>query len=138
MSLKHRLALREAAALAGISEVSLIYEPTAALIGAQRLQPLDVSGLFLVIDWGGGTLDIAVIRSDGERYEELAVGGDVSALGGSCIDQDIMQRLLDKNHDLRRAVNEIPGGPDRLRDEVEELKLAVLESFDGIDGEVQE
>lgn len=134
VGLEHRQALRRAAEKAGITEVQLVYEPTAALIGAQRFELLERDGLFLVVDWGGGTLDIAVIRTDGIAYEELAVGGDVSVLGGSKIDSAIAAKLLDADADLRRAVNGVPGGLERFRNEIEYLKLEVLDSLEGREG----
>ncbi len=94
VSIHQRQATRRAAAKAGILEVSFVYEPTAALIGAQRFTNADARGMTLVIDWGGGTLDIAAIRTDGTRYEEIAVGGDIKALGGTKIDEEITARLL--------------------------------------------
>lgn len=133
ISLEHRQSLRRAAAKAGIPEVRFIYEPTAALIGAQRFDPPDRGGLVLVVDWGGGTLDIAVIRSDGERFEELAVGGDVADLGGTRLDEEICRLVLAADGELRAAVNEIPDGRERLKNEIEVMKLEILESLDGID-----
>lgn len=138
VSLAHRSALREAAKRAGISDVQFVYEPSAALVGAQRFAAPEAHGVFLVVDWGGGTLDIAVIRSDGRKYEELAVGGDVDVLGGSQIDRLLAESLLNADESLRRAVYEVPGGVDRFRDEVEEMKLHILHSIDGPEGEVEE
>jgi molecular chaperone DnaK len=133
VSIHQRQATRRAAAKAGINEVSFVYEPTAALIGAQRFVSADARGMTLVIDWGGGTLDIAAIRTDGTRYEEIAVGGDIKALGGTKIDEEITSTLLERDHNLRARVAMVPEGMQRLKDEVEELKLLILELLDGPD-----
>ena len=134
----HRIALRKAAELAGIMDVQLVYEPTAALIGAQRFETLDAEGQFLVIDWGGGTLDIAVIRCNGERYHELAVGGDVAGLGGTQMDISLTRQLLDSDPLLRKAIVDVPSGEIRLRDEIEDLKMELLGSLDGRNSEPAE
>lgn len=134
ISVGHRRALRRAAAVAGLKEVRFVYEPTAALIGAQRFDAPGRGGLFLVVDWGGGTLDIAVIKTDGSRFEELAVGGDVADLGGTRIDGEICRRTLEADERLRAAVDSVPGGRDRLKDELERMKLDILESLEGEEG----
>jgi molecular chaperone DnaK (HSP70) len=138
VSMGQRQSTRRAAAKAGISDVSFVYEPTAALIGAQRFASADARGMTLVIDWGGGTLDIAAIRTDGTRYEEIAVGGDIKALGGTKIDEEITSRLLQRDHDLRVKVAMVPEGMQRLKDEVEELKLLILELLDGPDAPAEQ
>jgi hypothetical protein len=136
--LEQRRATRRAAEKAGLGEITFVYEPTAALIGAQRFRASNNTGLTLVVDWGGGTLDIAAIRMDGARYEEVTVGGDVKDLGGSKIDAAITSRLLEQDHDLRSRVAAVPGGIQRLKDEIEEMKLDILTSIEGPDGSPEE
>jgi hypothetical protein len=138
ISLQNRQALRRAAASAGLHNVRYVYEPTAALIGAQRFSPPDRGGLVLVVDWGGGTLDIAVVRTDGTRFEELAVGGDVAELGGTRIDGEICRFVLAADDRLRQAVDELPEGRERLKDEIEQMKLEIIGSLEGPDGPPEE
>jgi molecular chaperone DnaK (HSP70) len=56
-----------------------------------RERPRD-KGIALTVDFGGGTLDLSVIRYDGGAFEVLATDG--IGLGGNRIDQLIFQRLL--------------------------------------------
>ena len=50
------------------------------------------SGTVLTVDFGGGTLDLSVIRYAGTQFEVLATAG--ADLGGDRIDQLIFRRLL--------------------------------------------
>lgn len=68
-----RAALREAAALAGITISDFISEPTAAFIRCRRdLAHVTRAAVF---DWGGGTLDVSVIQVGGDTIEELGTSG---------------------------------------------------------------
>lgn len=138
VSAGHREALRKSAYAAGINNVRLVYEPTAALIGAQRFAPFSTSNLVLVVDWGGGTLDLAAVRTDGTFYEELAIGGDIESLGGSRMDLELTNTLLSGNSELKHKLSDRHGDIERLRDEVESLKLEILSSLDGPDGADEE
>ena len=65
--------LGEAAALAGFTDVRFVEEPVAAARAA-GVAP----GLALVFDFGGGTLDLALVRKEGQELTVLAtVGNDV-------------------------------------------------------------
>jgi hypothetical chaperone protein len=76
--------MRKAAELAGFRDVRFAYEPVAAAHSA------DVApGLSLVFDFGGGTLDLAVVRREGERVDVLATAG--GAIGGD----RCTERLID-------------------------------------------
>lgn len=78
--------LRTAAEKAGFSSISLIPEPCAAGYAFCALCPEEAFiGTALVVDWGGGTLDLALISRKGSdislhpRYRcgNAAVGGEV-------------------------------------------------------------
>jgi hypothetical chaperone protein len=80
--------LREAAALAGFEQVVFEREPIgAALAFTQR------SGVAFVFDFGGGTLDTAVVRlyPDGEQ-RVLSTGG--IGIAGDHFDQAVFRRVL--------------------------------------------
>ncbi len=125
---EHRSNMREAARRAGFGQVRFVYEPTAALISAWEGRRTG-EDLILVVDWGGGTLDLAVVRVEGDRYLELGVDGDVDELGGSQIDREISRRLLEKNANrrVRESVKSTPGGAQLFHELVEERKIALLE-----------
>jgi hypothetical chaperone protein len=84
--------LTEAYEHAGFNVAAFYPEPVAATLswlhGARRHE----RGTALTVDFGGGTLDLAVVRFDGARFEVLATHG--MALGGDRIDQLIFEQML--------------------------------------------
>lgn len=126
----HRLALVRSAEAAGFQSVKLIYEPTSALVGAIEPRNMSRYGTVLVVDWGGGTLDLSLIRKEGDCLREIAVDGDASILGGSQMDSRILQRIVTKSPALREKLALIPGGGDRLKVQIEKDKIELLESAD--------
>lgn len=108
-----RNATREAGELAGLEVVRMVNEPTAASLA----YGLDSSGsrTVMIYDLGGGTLDVSIVRIDGEVTEVLASHGN-NHLGGDDFDQKLVDHLLDlfrKQHsiDLR---DQNPGAHARL------------------------
>ncbi|MCT0198266.1 Hsp70 family protein [Synechococcus sp. CS-1325] len=89
--------LGEVAASAGLSRYRLIDEASAAALGyGAHIQPGDC---YLVFDFGGGTLDIAVVlieaegnSAGGRRCRILAKAG--AEIGGISLDQLLFQDLL--------------------------------------------
>ena len=63
----------EAARLAGIERVTLMQEPVAAVMSVMRAMPGEKT--FLIYDLGGGTFDVSVAESVGNRVNLLAQGG---------------------------------------------------------------
>ena len=86
--------LREAAHMAGFCEVSFVPEPVAA--ASFYFSQADKPETILVFDFGGGTLDLTIIRqrSPGSR-ETLTTHG--VALGGDDMDSAIMQYHVAKH-----------------------------------------
>jgi hypothetical chaperone protein len=84
--------LREACEHAGLAVAEFYPEPVAATLSwlhsARRLQ----RGVALTVDFGGGTLDLAAVRFDGQQFKVLATQG--MALGGDRIDQLIFEQML--------------------------------------------
>ena len=136
MPREHRQAVREAAHRAGYYTVRLVYEPTAALIGRGDLDFLKGMNHVLVVDWGGGTLDIAVVRVKDNLFREVAVAGDIADLGGTCLDAALARRLLTQHADLNEALFR-PGEFDRFKSELEVQKIDILEDFEGEAGETR-
>jgi hypothetical chaperone protein len=84
--------LLEAYRYAGFDAVHFYPEPVAATLSyLWRASPAE-RGIALTIDFGGGTLDLSVVRFDGASFEVL--GTDGIALGGNRIDQLIFRRVL--------------------------------------------
>lgn len=84
--------LRAAAELAGFDDITFDLEPVAAALAYERT--IDRPQHILVFDFGGGTLDLTVMRVGGDKRQVLASGGiDVA---GDTFDREIIRyRLLD-------------------------------------------
>ena len=98
-----RSATREAGELAGLEVVRIVNEPTAASL-AYGLDSKERRTV-MVYDLGGGTLDVSIVRIEGEVTEVLASHGD-NQLGGDDFDQKLVDHILDgfrqqHNVDLR-------------------------------------
>ena len=124
----HRENLRKALYQAGLLSAQLVYEPTAALLGSIRDVSQLLSETVLVVDWGGGTLDIAFIAVDGDQgFREISVDGDVNDLGGSLMDREIARQLLARSSTARQAVESLSNGQSILLEAIERLKVEFLE-----------
>jgi hypothetical chaperone protein len=84
--------LAEACGHAGFRQIEFYPEPVAATISFLWQQRLRPSGTVLTVDFGGGTLDLSVVRYGGTQFEVLATAGE--DLGGDRIDQLLFRRLL--------------------------------------------
>lgn len=97
--------LRSAAEQAGFSEVRLLREPEAAGLAFCHICPKDFfHGSALVVDWGGGTLDLALVSRQNENltlHKEYSSG--INSLGGIFFDelllQDVEKRLQGSGND---------------------------------------
>jgi len=84
--------LTEACEHAGFRAVDFYPEPLAATLSfLWKRGPLS-SGTVLTVDFGGGTLDLCVVRYCGVDFTVLATTG--ADLGGDRIDQAIFRRLI--------------------------------------------
>jgi hypothetical chaperone protein len=88
--------LSEGSTNAGFRDIQFYPEPIAATLSylwqAKRQAKLAKRGIALTVDFGGGTLDLSVLRYDGLEFEVLATAG--TGLGGDRIDQLIFRELL--------------------------------------------
>lgn len=91
-----RVKIINAAKKAGIIVKQLITEPTAAIVGCEE----DLSNVrnALVFDWGGGTLDVSVLRLAYGRISELAKKG--IRIGGDDLDE-LLARYYHSGHQQR-------------------------------------
>lgn len=84
--------LHEAYQHAAYRDMHFYPEPVAATLSyLWRAKPAD-KGIALTVDFGGGTLDLSVIKYDGTAFEVL--GTDGIGLGGNRIDQLIFKSML--------------------------------------------
>ena len=84
--------LTEACGHAGFHEVAFYPEPIAATLSFLWKQTHPPSGIALTVDFGGGTLDLAVVRYSSDEFRVLSTAG--ADLGGDRIDQLIFRRVL--------------------------------------------
>lgn len=96
-----RKATKTAAELAGLTVLKLITEPTAAAIHYVSDKSRTNSNV-LVFDFGGGTLDVSLIKMNRNVFEVKAVYGD-TLLGGRNFDEILFEHfykdfLLGNNH----------------------------------------
>lgn len=92
--------LADVAEAAGMPRFRLIDEPSAAALGyGAHIQPGDV---YLIFDFGGGTLDVAIVLIEeetqtwaGQRCRVLGKAG--VELGGMTVDQWLFQEVLRQN-----------------------------------------
>ncbi|MFN8486834.1 MAG: Hsp70 family protein [Caldilineaceae bacterium] len=94
--------LREAAALAGFADVTFVPEPVAA--ASFYLNQVQQPETVLVFDFGGGTLDLTVMRVDGpQRHEILATHGVL--IGGDDLDSRLMQKQVASHFGVNAAID---------------------------------
>lgn len=86
-----RKATKRAAELAGFDVLKLITEPTAAAIHYVSDKHRNDSNI-LTIDFGGGTLDVSLIKINNRVFEVKAVYGD-TLLGGRDFDEILFQHF---------------------------------------------
>jgi hypothetical chaperone protein len=84
--------LTEAYAHAGFRAIEFYPEPIAATLSFLLQRRLTGNGTVLTVDFGGGTLDLSVIRYFGTKFNVLSTAG--ADLGGDRIDQLIFRRLV--------------------------------------------
>lgn len=99
--------LRKSAHKAGIEITSFIHEPFAAIIGyyfskedgdyrrvLKQLESLNGQNL-LTFDWGGGTLDITVVKVENGKMIELGTA-ELTGVAGDKFDEDLANYVWDK------------------------------------------
>jgi hypothetical chaperone protein len=84
--------LTEAYEHAGFQSIEFYPEPVAATLSFLWQRRPAGSGTVLTVDFGGGTLDLSVIKYSGANFKVLSTAG--ADLGGDRIDQLIFRRLL--------------------------------------------
>ena len=94
---------KTAARAAGLTDVKLAAEPTAAAVAYENSQGNeDSESVILVYDFGGGTFDVSIIRRKGSArdatFEEITTGGD-KHLGGNNLTDILAQEILNKIND---------------------------------------
>ena len=113
---------REVASRLGAADVRLVDESTAAALGYAVQRP----GVVLVVDFGGGTLDLSLVRTSGASKDSDMPQAEVLAkadayMGGEDIDQWIVEDYL---HQIGSSRDKIaPIGWQTLLEIAERLKV---------------
>src|SRR3970282_1725088 len=89
-----RAATKDACRIAGLEVVRLVNEPTAASL-AYGLDRLEQELRIVVIDLGGGTLDVTIMEFGKGVFEVKATSGDTQ-LGGTDMNQRIYEHLAER------------------------------------------
>lgn len=90
-----RQATKAAAKLAELKVDRIVNEPSAAAL-ACRYENMRTEQIFLVVDFGGGTLDVSIVDCYENVIEIIAISGD-NQLGGSDFDEVIYDEFCEKN-----------------------------------------
>ncbi|CAN2387638.1 ATP binding, partial [Pristimantis euphronides] len=110
----------KAANLAGLDILRIINEPTAAAM-AYGLHKADVYNV-LVVDLGGGTLDVSLLNKQGGMFLTRAMAGN-NKLGGQDFNQRLLQYLYDSIYRTYGSLPPLKEEIHRLRQSVEAVKL---------------
>lgn len=110
----------KAANLAGLDILRVINEPTAAAM-AYGLHKVDVYNV-LVVDLGGGTLDVSLLNKQGGMFLTRAMAGN-NKLGGQDFNQRLLQYLYDSIYNTYGSLPPLKEEIHRLRQSVEAVKL---------------
>lgn len=100
---RERRAVAQAVSLAGLTPVAMLPEPDAAAWAYGMGQRFGSRGArFMVFDFGGGTLDVTVLRREGASTLEALASYGVQ-LGGLGVDELLRERLLDRYAEAARV-----------------------------------
>jgi molecular chaperone DnaK len=117
---RQRAATKDAGRIAGLGDIQIINEPTAAALayGLHRQQ----NQLLAVYDLGGGTFDVSILQQLGGKFRVLASCGD-AFLGGDDFDRVLIDWLIEEFQ--RSSGRPLPTEPtvlQRLKNAVEQAK----------------
>lgn len=122
---KKRTETREAGIRAGLNVLRVINEPSAAAI-AYALSEHKPAENSLVIDWGGGTLDVSLLDRVGDLLDVKANDGD-ERCGGKDIDALVYQAVSERNMDTLGAILDDSIARNELLMKCEEVKIRLSE-----------
>ena len=121
-----RQATKQAGELAGLNVLRIIAEPTAAILSSNI--DMQKGGKYMVVDFGGSTLDNSVADISDGVVEILSTNGDVY-LGGSDIDKLVADYVV---AEFRKGcsvdISKDPQAMTRILEAVEKAKIELSNS----------
>ncbi len=117
-----RCATKLAAQLAGLTVKRLINEPSAAALYYRHSIQEQGDSQMMVIDFGGGTLDVSIVECFENIIEITAIAGD-NHLGGNDIDRAIVAHFCEQNGLSMEKLD--PFALSSLYRQAEEAKIAL-------------
>ena len=136
-----RDATKKAGEIAGLNVRRIIAEPTAAILASNI--DMEKGGKYMVVDYGGSTLDFSIADISDNVVEILASNGDVYC-GGSDLDKIVAKYITDEfkasdNVDLTddaMAMSRIMEGAEKAKMElsnasIAEINLPFITAVDG-------
>lgn len=123
-----RRATYDAGVASGMNIIGMVDENCAAAL-AYGFEVREKKGNILIFHFGGGTLDVSLVRMNGGSLEVKATGGDAN-LGGEDFDNRLVQSCIDEFkreyfHDISRD----PKAISRLRGACEKAKRTLSTQF---------
>ena len=89
-----RQATIDAGTIAGLNVLRIINEPTAAALAyVFDKEKMEKVKKVLVVDWGGGSLDLSVLNIEGKTFE-VAYSSGSTDLGGIDVDKALFQYFV--------------------------------------------
>ncbi|XP_050681648.1 heat shock protein 68-like isoform X3 [Leptidea sinapis] len=124
-----RQATKDAGAIAGLSVLRIINEPTAAALAYGLDKNLKGERNVLIFDLGGGTFDVSILTIDeGSLFEVKATAGDTH-LGGEDFDNRLVNHLADEfKRKYKKDLRSNPRALRRLRTAAERAKRTLSSS----------
>jgi molecular chaperone DnaK (HSP70) len=118
---RQRAEVMEAGRAAGLSVLRIINEPSAAAIGYSRAGH-KLGENVLVVDWGGGTLDVSLVDAVSNVLDVKANDGD-GWCGGNDIDKTIFDLVLSRSAPPLREKTQDDVFRNGLMSQCEKIKI---------------
>ena len=113
-----RAAMR-AMGIQNVSNIRLVYEPTAAAVAAQQFETDRISTV-LIYDFGGGTFDVSVLKKENGKHNQIETDGD-KKLGGNDLTNIVAKELLRRIND--EFGTEIPFDENEFDEDYHEMSI---------------